>query len=215
MNKIQQPMEVQQTNFRSFATSIVAPVIKIIANTNVSGLENLPPKGAVVLACNHVTMLDAFILQLSLPRPIFFMSKVENFRNPLIKFLMHQLGSFPVERGASDRAALQHAFKVLKAGEVLGMFPEGTRTHGNGLVEAKTGTAHLAMRANAPILPVAIYGTENILHSAFRKAKVNLKILPVIYSGKEEKASELTFRLMRAIASELPRSLQGYYAYDK
>jgi 1-acyl-sn-glycerol-3-phosphate acyltransferase len=140
------------------------------------------------------------------------MSKVENFKNPIIRMLMQQLGSFPVERGSTDRGALQHALTVLAAGEILGMFPEGTRTHGNGLTEAKTGTAHLAMRANTPIIPVVLYGTEKILNNPFKKAKVTLKVLPAIWALQHEKAIDLTTRLMKLIAAELPVSQRGIYS---
>lgn len=183
-----------------------------LTRIDIQGLHNLPVDGAAVLACNHISMYDAFILQLCLPRAIFFMSKVENFKNPIIRVLMEQLGSFPVERGATDRGALHHALQVLAAGEILGMFPEGTRTHGNGLTEAKTGTAHLAMRANTPIIPVVLHGTEKILKNPCKKAEVTLKVLPAILAMRQEKAIELTARLMKLIAAELPESQRGIYA---
>ena len=200
------------TWLRSFATWLLTPLVHLLTRIDIQGLHNLPVNGAAVLACNHISMYDAFILQVCLPRAIFFMSKVENFKNPLIRVLMEQLGSFPVERGVSDRGALHHALQVLAAGEVLGMFPEGTRTHGNGLTEAKTGTAHLAMRANSPIIPVVLQGTENILKTPFKKAEVTLKVLPTIWAMQQEKAIDLTTRLMKLIAAELPVSQRGVYS---
>ena len=203
--------KIEKTWFRRLATLILKPIMRLLIDIDISGLENVPVNGALILACNHVSMYDAFILQLCLPRAIFFMSKVENFSNPIVRILMQQLGSFPVERGTSDRGALLHALNVLKAGEVLGMFPEGTRTHGNGLVEAKSGTAHFAMRADVPIMPAVLYGTEKILSNPLKKAYVMLKILPLMMADEKENATELTNRLMREIASELPASQRGIY----
>lgn len=204
--------QIKRTWFRAFATWLLKPVMHLLMDLEIIGLANLPESGAAILASNHISMYDAFILQLCIPRAIFFMSKVENFKNPILGILMEQLGSFPVERGTSDRGALQHALGVLRAGEILGMFPEGTRTHGNGLVEAKTGTAHFAIRAKAPIVPVVLNGTEKVLTNLFRKAKVTLKILPSIWPREIEKASDLTYRLMNLIAEELPESKRGFYS---
>ena len=174
-------------------------------------MENLPVAGGAIVACNHVSFFDGFALQLALPRPIFFMGKEENFKNPFLRFFMYQIGAFPVKRGTYDRGALDQAMRILRSGEILGMFPEGTRTYGKGLVEAKGGAAILAIKMNCSIVPIALAGTQNLLKRGLQRAEVTVTVCPPVIPDKEMTPVELTQKYMQVIADHLPSALRGIY----
>lgn len=179
---------------------------------NVHGTENLPTDGAVVLASNHVTNFDVIPMQLSLPRPIFFMGKANLFKVPLFEAVIRDLGAFPVYRGEKDEWALRHAARVLEHGQVLGMFPEGTRSQGKGLRVAKTGSARLALDANCPIVPMAVIGTDSFFKRFPQRTVVTIKLLPPILPKPGESPLALMDRVMFALAKELPEDMRGVYA---
>lgn len=105
---------------------------------------------------------------------------------------LYQFGAFPVQRGVFDRRALQQARRILNAGHILGMFPEGTRTYGNGMVSAKSGTAYLAIQGKCPVIPVAIDGAQNILENIFKKTQVKINICTQIFPIEETNPQSLT-----------------------
>ncbi len=203
---------IRITAWRKIFIFIMKPILKSLARINVENIENLPIRGGAVLAVNHLSFFDGFILQYAIPRPIYFMGKAEAFRNPLLRFFMYQIGAFPVERGVYDRGALQQARRVLECGQLLGMFPEGTRTYGQGMVTAKSGVAHLAMQVKCPIVPIAMQGSHNILKHFPIRTNVIVKVCRSIYPKAHLNAQQLTDLMMRAIARELPRELRGVYA---
>lgn len=139
------------------------------------------------------------------------MGKEENFNNPLLRFFMYQIGAFPVKRGTYDRSALDQALRILKQGQALGMFPEGTRTYGKGLLPAKGGTAILAMKMNCPIIPIAMDGTHNILKNIFKRPQVNITVCHPVFPAGKTTPAELTEKYMRVIAKNLPLELRGEY----
>ena len=177
----------------------------------VTGLEHLPREGAVILAANHVTNFDVFPMQFSVPRVIFFMGKAELFKNPIMDVLVRNLSGFPVQRGEKDQWAMDHALKVLRHGQTLGMFPEGTRSRGGGLKVAKTGTAKLSIEAGCPILPMAIIGSDKFFKQFLHRARVHIQILPPILPKVGESPLALTDRLMFMLAKALPKEMRGVY----
>ena len=185
---------------------------KLIMKLDVLGGENLPADGAVVLAANHVTNFDVIPMQLSIPRPIFFMGKASLFKIPIFEAAIRDLGAFPVYRGEKDEWAIRHAARVLGNGQVLGMFPEGTRSKGKGLGLAKTGSARLALDANCPIVPMAVIGTGGFFKRFPQRAPVTIKLLPPILPKPGETPLSLTDRVMFALARELPEDKRGVYA---
>ncbi|HNK62744.1 MAG TPA: lysophospholipid acyltransferase family protein [Anaerolineales bacterium] len=178
----------------------------------VHGLQNLPSDGGAVLAANHVTNFDVIPMQLSIPRPIFFMGKASLFKIPVFEAAIRDLGAFPVYRGEKDEWALRHAARVLENGQVLGMFPEGTRSKGRGLSVAKTGSARLALDANCPIVPMAVVGTDNFFKHFPHRTAVTIQILPPILPKPGETPLALMDRVMFALAKELPADMRGVYA---
>lgn len=200
------------TSLRKFLIFSIGSLFKLIMDLKVEGVENLPDDGAVVLAANHVTNFDVFPMQLSIPRPIFFMAKSGLFKYPVFEALLRNLGAFPVHRGEKDEWALRHAARVLENGQTLGMFPEGTRSKGRGLSVAKTGSARLALDANCPIVPMAVIGTDNFFKRFPRRTPVTIKLLPPILPKPGETPLALMDRVMFALARELPKDMRGVYA---
>lgn len=202
----------RSTPFRKSVVFLLGSLFKLVMKLDVHGVENLPADGAVVLAANHVTNFDVIPMQLSIPRPIFFMGKASLFKIPIFEAAIRDLGAFPVYRGEKDEWALRHAARVLENRQVLGMFPEGTRSKGRGLSVAKTGSARLALDANCPIVPMAVVGTDNFFKHFPRRNHVTIKLLPPILPKPGETPLALMDRVMFALASELPNSMRGVYA---
>jgi 1-acyl-sn-glycerol-3-phosphate acyltransferase len=133
-----------------------------------NGEEHLPREGGYVLAANHVSNLDPWPLGLPLypSRQLRFMAKVELYRPPL-SWILDSVGAFPVKRGMHDEEAIERAVELARAGEVVAIFPEGTRRK-KGVVKrhkprARTGAARVALAAGVPLVPAAIGGTDHLL----------------------------------------------------
>ena len=139
------------------------------------------------------------------------MGKAELFQNPFQDWLLRQLGGFPVQRGERDTWALQHAEYLLNEGQVLGMFPEGTRSYGKGLGIAKTGTARLALSAQCPVVPVAIFGTQHMLKKFPQRTNIHISIGAPLFPEENESQNTLTKRIMLGIAEMLPIEARGAY----
>jgi 1-acyl-sn-glycerol-3-phosphate acyltransferase len=200
------------TPLRKFVIWSLRGLFRLIMKLEVRGVENVPPDGALIVACNHNTNWDVIPMQLSLPRVIFFMGKAELFEFFLIDIVFRNCGAFPVYRGEKDAWAMRHARKVLGHGQTLGMFPEGHRSKGKGLGAAKTGTARLAIDANCPILPMTITGSDQFFKSFPHRVRVTVTFLPPLLPKPSEDPLALTNRLMFTIASALPEEMRGVYA---
>ncbi|RPI93690.1 MAG: 1-acyl-sn-glycerol-3-phosphate acyltransferase [Chloroflexi bacterium] len=192
--------------------AVIRSLFKVMMRMEVTGLENFPPQGPVILAANHVTNFDVFPIQFALPRPIFFMGKAELFRNPLLDVLLRNLSGFPVNRGEKDQWAMRHASKVLKHGQTLGMFPEGKRSKGRGLAVAKTGVARLAIETDCPVVLVAVTGSDKFFKRFPHRARVQIKFLPPLFPTPGETPLALTDRSMFTLAQSLPEDMRGVYA---
>lgn len=199
------------TLLRAATTPAILGTFRMFARISIHGAENMPRRGAVILAANHITNYDAIPLQAASRRPIFYMAKAEAHRNPVVDWVFRQFGSFPVERGAHDQWAIRHAVRVLRDKQVLGMFPEGSRNKGHGLKTAKTGVARLALEVDCPILPVAMDGTQNMFRRFPHRTPVTIRIGELIYPERGESVLELTERMMFAIAEMLPTEQRGVY----
>ena len=200
------------TTLRKTVLAIARVAFSPVMKLEMRGLENFPLDGPVVIAANHVTNFDVFPMQFALPRPIFFMAKSSLFKFPPMDYVLRNLGAFPVNRSEKDLWALRHAAKVLEHGQTLGMFPEGTRSKGNGLGVAKTGSARLALDANCPLVPMAIVGSDKFFRHFPRRTHVTISLLPPILPNPGETALSLTDRLMFTLAGALPPEMRGVYA---
>jgi len=126
------------------------------------GREHIPTDGPVLLAANHRSFSDPFMIGLCLRRPLRFVAKVELFDKRWKAWLLLALGAFPIRRGESDDQAMETARVILERGGAVGIFPEGTRTRPGPLGEPRRGVGRLALETGAPIVPIAIMGTEDI-----------------------------------------------------
>jgi 1-acyl-sn-glycerol-3-phosphate acyltransferase len=200
------------TPLRKAVIALLRAAFFFIMDRRVDGLENFPLDGPIIVAANHVTNFDVFPMQLSLPRPIFYMGKAELFKNPVTDVLFRNLGAFPVSREKKDPWAYDHALKVIAHGQTLGMFPEGTRSKGRGLGVAKTGVARMSIETDTPIVPMAIVGSDKFFTHFPRRARVTVSLLPPILPNPGETPLALTDRLMFTLAAALPPEMRGVYA---
>ena len=148
---------------------ILGPLLKGIFRPRVEGLEQVPRSGPVILACNHLSFSDSIFTPLLVKRRVTFVAKAEYFTGKGIKGrLMRQFflgtGTIPVDRsgGKAAQAALDTLLKVLRSGEVAGIYPEGTRSPDGRLYRGKTGVARLALESGALVVPVALLNTDRI-----------------------------------------------------
>ena len=144
------------------AGSLFWPLFRFLFRWRISGLENIPAGGAII-APNHQSFWDIPLVGLALSgRRTHFMAKSELFRNPVFGWAIRSLLAFPIKRGAPDRSAIRYTIEMLKQGDLVAIFPEGTRSKTGELGPAEPGLALIAAKAEVPIVPVAIIGTRHI-----------------------------------------------------
>lgn len=127
----------------------------------VEGRENIPPEGPLIVTANHISNWDPPVLGSSLTRQVHFVAKKELFEIPVLAGILNHIGTIPINRGKPDRRAIRQALDVLERGEVLGLFPEGTRSKTGKLRRAKLGIVMIALKSEAPILPVGLINTPH------------------------------------------------------
>lgn len=137
-------------------------VAKVAFRLHVEGQECIPHTGPVILASNHVSYIDPIIIGIAVRRPVRFMAKKELFRFPLFGWLIRQFGAFPINRDRTNLQAFKRAISLLEAGEIVAIFPEGTRGDGVHLRPAKSGIGLIAARTDAPVIPVLHTGTGKV-----------------------------------------------------
>jgi 1-acyl-sn-glycerol-3-phosphate acyltransferase len=199
--------------------SLAALAFHCFGRWEITGVDKIPRDGPLILVSNHLSLLDPPLLGASLPRRIRFMAKAELF-DSWAGIFISLYGAFPVHRFEADLQALRTARRILGNGEVLGMFPEGHRSAGAGLIQAHPGTALIALQSGAPLLPVAITGTEEIhsIHSALSRPRIRVTIgtpflLPTGERVSTERVRAASDEIMARIAALLPASYRGAYTY--
>lgn len=141
--------------FYRFARALLIPVFLLFYNYRITGRENIPKDGAYIVCANHVSAIDPIFVGIAIPKRMYFMAKVELFRNRLLRALMNGLGAFPIKRGEADIKSIKTSLKLLNSGKILALFPEGTRKKSNEIT-AEPGIAMLAIKSKVPIVPVAV-----------------------------------------------------------
>jgi 1-acyl-sn-glycerol-3-phosphate acyltransferase len=144
------------------ARAILQPFFLVYFRMKRIGMEHVPKDGPVIIASNHRSFMDPWVIGMLLRRPVFYVAKTELFHNRLVAWLLSSLGAFPVDRGNGDRDAMGAARLILERGDVVVIFPEGTRIRPGALAQPKRGAGRLALETGAPVVPVALIGTEAV-----------------------------------------------------
>jgi 1-acyl-sn-glycerol-3-phosphate acyltransferase len=150
-------------------TFVLGPLLRFIFRPWVRGVENVPTSGAAILASNHLSFSDSIFLPLQCPRPVVFLAKSEYFtgrglKGWLVKIFFKSTGQLPIDRsgGKASEAALNTGLGVLEQGQLLGIYPEGTRSPDGRLYRGRTGIARMVLEAKVPVIPVAMIDTEKV-----------------------------------------------------
>lgn len=158
------------------ARAILQPFFSVYFRMLRIGREHIPADGPLIIAANHRSFMDPFVIGMLLRRPTYFVAKTELFGNPVVAWLLSSLGAFPVDRGQGDRDAMDTARRILERGDVVVIFPEGTRVRPGALGSPKRGVGRLALQTGAPVVPVAVLGTEAIRNRwRIRPHKVSIR----------------------------------------
>ena len=189
---------------------------RILYPMRLVGASNVPRRGPYILVSNHVNWKDPPVIEFLLGIPIRFMAKIEAFSLFFVGGLLRGIGCFPVRRGESDRRAIVTCLQVLRAGNVLGFFPEGTRSRVGSLRQAHPGIAFLARKSAVPILPVGVTGTPG---ATLFRSSIEVRVGPAFTLaelGLADTADEqqIADAIMRRVAALLPPEMRGYYAED-
>jgi 1-acyl-sn-glycerol-3-phosphate acyltransferase len=150
---------------------VLGSAIQVYFSLERTGRKNIPKKGPVILAANHRSFLDPFLIACCLRRPVYFVAKKELFERRWQGWILNRLGAFPIKRGEADEESMATARGVLERGGALVIFPEGTRHRKGPLARPKRGVGRLALETGAPVVPIAILGSE--------RARRGWKIRPV------------------------------------
>jgi glycerol-3-phosphate dehydrogenase (NAD(P)+) len=144
------------------ARSILQPIFHLWFRMARTGREHIPADGPLILAANHRSFLDPFVIGMMTRRPLYFVAKRELFSHRLVAWFLNSLGAFPIERGKGDEGAMATARAIVESGGAVLIFPEGTRIRTGGLAQPRRGVGRLALETGAPVVPVAIHGTEEV-----------------------------------------------------
>jgi 1-acyl-sn-glycerol-3-phosphate acyltransferase len=146
------------------AKAVLGPLVRFGWRLEVTGLEHVPPTGGAIIAPNHLSVIDHFVVGAALPRRITYVGKAEYLDSWKTRYLFPAMGMIPIDRGGGSAAqrALDAAARLLEAGELFGIYPEGTRSRDGLLHKGHTGVARLALRTGSPIVPVGLQGTDEV-----------------------------------------------------
>lgn len=193
----------------------------LFSKWEVEGREAIPPKGPLIVVSNHLSNADPPVLAATMGRPLHFLAKDGLFSSPVSSHFLRAVGVHPTAREGADVEALRWTMGLLRSDKVIGIFPEGTRSLDAQMKRGHPGAAYIAARSQAPILPVAITGTENVpgfWRIAFPMTSMKVTFgepftLPVVEGKLSRPVLEnLADMIMGRVAALLPPSYRGYYA---
>ncbi|HET9138660.1 lysophospholipid acyltransferase family protein [Actinophytocola sp.] len=199
---------------------LVAPPARLIYRPVIAGAGNVPRRGPVILASNHLSFIDSVVIALLAPRPVVFLAKAEYFESRRTRWFFTAFGAVPVRRGTYRTAqdSLSAAREVLDAGGAFGIYPEGTRSLDGRLYRGRTGVAWLALSTGAPVVPVALTGTEHLQPVGTRLPRIRPVTIrfgaPLTPTGRPDSAKDrrrTTDEIMHAIGSLSNQPRAGHY----
>lgn len=185
------------------------------------GREHVPSSGPVILAANHFSQWDHFIIAVWISRPLQFMAKSQLYANAVMDYLLTRVGAFPVHRGAGDDEWMKTALAILERGDIVLMYPEGGRSRTGAPGRARPGVGRLALESGVPVVPVATYGTLELRR--WRQNLRRLRIPPVTVrygeplhfdrvaapdADAQRRAAEEIFEHVRTMYAELDEALR-------
>lgn len=205
--------------FHPFANWVLRVWYPTFLKLDMQGLENVPRTGPLLIVINHTHFLDPMIPTAYLRPDIYPMAKVEVFEGKW-SWIFNMYGSFPVRRGEADLNAIKQAFKLLRAGHVVLMAPEGTRAKAGGLQQAHEGAGLIASRLNAPILPVALWGGRELSSTIKKLQRTTIHVRihkPLMVRTQEKRFTRqeiagITDEIMYSLAEMLPPEYRGVYS---
>lgn len=175
--------------FYTFMTRVVRPILWLLFRPRVVGGENVPSYGPLIVASNHLSFIDSFIIPLAVPRPVTYIAKADYFegrgiKKRFVRWFLTNLGHVPVRRGARRAAmgALEQGAEVLQNAGAFAIYPEGSRSPDGRIYRGRTGVAWLALASGAPVVPVAIGDTDRILPLGARVPRLHVR--PTIRIGE-------------------------------
>jgi 1-acyl-sn-glycerol-3-phosphate acyltransferase len=199
----------------------ISSLLGVLARRTLSGVENIPRQGPCLLVFNQMSLFDTPLLSVLVPRrDVTGLVARDYRRNPVYRLLVECGGGMWIRRAAGDRAALEAGLAALKQGWVVGISPEGRRSRTGGLLQGKPGSAFLARRSGAPIVPVAFVNTDKLAAAwrRFNRPTIEIRVgEPFRLSGpgggsRKQRRRDDTDRIMCHIAALLPPRYRGVYA---
>ena len=182
-----------------FLVSIVSVLVKLIYRVKINGIENLKDDQPFIISANHIHIFDQVILATLTKRQIFFLSKKELFEKKLFAKFFGKLGVIPIDRDNTDIKAIKSCFRVIRAGNILGIFPEGTRVKTVDINNMKKGVALIALKNKVNILPIHIEGTYRI----FSKITVDIYRMIEINNFENIEDSEAIDKLTEELFNQI------------
>jgi len=205
--------------YQAIRRGVARPLLAVAMSARVSGLDNVPTHGPAILAGNHLSMLDPVLLGVAVPRTITFVTRSEYFRGTgprgrLVARFFRSIGQLPVDRsgGSAGEAQLAAARQVLAAGELFGIYPEGSRSPDGMMHRGHTGVARVALATGAPLLPVATTGSDAVFTGPSGPPALRHRARPVVRIGPPVDLSPWQGRpvdgeLLRAVTQALMSTL--------
>lgn len=203
--------------FETFLRRVIAPLLRLLFRPHVEGAEHVPDGGPLIVASNHLSVIDSFIIPLVVPRPVTFIAKAEYFEGTTIKgrmvrWFLSSLGHVPVERGAQRAAmgALGQSVEILEAGGAFAIYPEGSRSTDGRLYRGRTGIGWLVLATGVQVLPIGLEGTDRMQPVGAGRPRIGVRATvrigaPMDFSRYQELPSA---KARRAITDEIIETIQ-------